>query len=302
MMRMRSLRTFAATCTFAALPVAGFAQVGAPVVQPGQPVQQGAPGSPVTPGQTIRNGNQPVANPATDSRQLHASNASKQGDGSVQDFFVTKLMLGNKAEVELGQMAQDRAQSDDVKQFAQMLVQEHQQLNQQLAQLQAGHQKAGAQPATAAGANVQGGVRESRVAGQPSGEAPVANAPGAGNPTDQASNQIAGQPGKAGNQHRAAQHEQVPQQLTMICQQTAAKQLEMAREMLGEYEGQDFDMGFLGLQIAKHAQVVAELQSIQNVGSPEFQQLVRTAEQKTSQHLDQAKQLANKLKDNKTNP
>jgi predicted outer membrane protein len=95
------------------------------------------------------------------------------------------------------------------------------------------------------------------------------------------------------------QGQQVPQQLTTIVQDSHAKQLEMAREMLNKEEGQDFDMAYLGMKIASHAAALAELQSIQNVGSQEFQQLVRTTEKKTSDHLERAKELAKNLKDKK---
>ena len=42
--------------------------------------------------------------------------------------FVSKAMQGGKAEVELGQLAQQKSQSNDVKQYAQKLVNEHSQM------------------------------------------------------------------------------------------------------------------------------------------------------------------------------
>lgn len=301
-MRRKFLPILVATCTIPLLPMVGYSQVGTPVVQPGQVTgqvtQQGAaggvitPAQPITPGQAVR-ANERTSNQAIESRQVHASSSATKDQGSIQDFFVTKMMLANKAEVELGQMAQDRAQSEEVKGFAQMLVQEHQQLNQQLAQLQGGgdsqnvQTQDGSRQVNPQSTDPQSQTNPRTTNARQLGQANAESTPG--------SNQ-----GKTLS--RSTGNQQVPQQLTTICQQTAAKHLEMAREMLGEHEGQDFDMGFLGLQIAKHAHVVAELQSIQNVGSPEFQQLVRTAEQKTSDHLAQAKSLANKLKDKKSNP
>jgi predicted outer membrane protein len=291
-MRIHFLRTAVASCTLAIAPVTAFAQVGSPVVQPrqavGQPNQQVVPGGVITPGQAVRTANQTTANPTTDVRQTHTANASTQGSGSVQDFFVTKLMLANKAEVELGQMAEDRAESDEVKKFAQMLVQEHQQMNQQLAQIQAGAQSTSGQSNSLQGTKSQiKTVTDQPATTQGDISQPIRS-------TQAVTSNAAGQSRTGGS------HDQVPQQLTMICQQAAAKHLEMSREMLDSAESHDFDMSFLGLQIAKHAYVVAELQSLQNVGSPEFQQLVRTAEQKTSQHLVTAKELANQLKNDKS--
>jgi putative membrane protein len=248
-MKIRSLHAAAAACALSVLPATLHAQVGRPIAQPqNAPVQSGQvqpdqiiqpgqvvpPGQAVKPGQTIRNGN--VINPQG-GRPVQSNSGKHQSSHSVENFLVKKMMLCNKAEIELGQIAVDKAKSDEVKQFAEMLVQEHQQLNQKLSQTQAPSQP--------------------------------------------------------------DQGQQVPQQLTTIVQDAHAKQLEMAREMLNNEEGQDFDMAYLGMKIASHAAALAELQAIQNVGSQEFQQLVRTTEKKTSDHLERAKELANNLKDKK---
>ena len=51
-----------------------------------------------------------------------------------QDFgeraFVSKAMEGDDSEVQLGQLAQQKSQSDDVKQLAQKLVSDHSQMNE----------------------------------------------------------------------------------------------------------------------------------------------------------------------------
>jgi putative membrane protein len=46
--------------------------------------------------------------------------------------FVKKALEGGDAEVQLGQLAQQKSQSDDVKQFAQKMVQDHTQMGDQL--------------------------------------------------------------------------------------------------------------------------------------------------------------------------
>jgi putative membrane protein len=58
------------------------------------------------------------------------------GIASAQDKasqkFITQAVQGNMAEVQMGQLAQEKGQSADVKSFGQMLVQDHGQANQQL--------------------------------------------------------------------------------------------------------------------------------------------------------------------------
>jgi len=46
--------------------------------------------------------------------------------------FVKKALEGGAAEVQLGQLAQQKSQSDDVKQFGQKMVQDHTQLGDQM--------------------------------------------------------------------------------------------------------------------------------------------------------------------------
>lgn len=49
--------------------------------------------------------------------------------------FITQVAQDSMAEVQLGQLAVQRASSDSVKQFAQRMIQDHTQANQQMAQL-----------------------------------------------------------------------------------------------------------------------------------------------------------------------
>jgi putative membrane protein len=55
-----------------------------------------------------------------------ANNAESFADQS----FVAKAMAGGDAEVQLGQLAQQKSQSDDVKQFAQKMVSDHTQMSE----------------------------------------------------------------------------------------------------------------------------------------------------------------------------
>ena len=80
---------------------------GAPQ-QPSMPTQQQAPST------------------ATSSPADNAPNSGNFADQA----FVTKAMQGGQAEVALGQLAQQKSQSEDVKQFAQKMVNDHSQMNE----------------------------------------------------------------------------------------------------------------------------------------------------------------------------
>lgn len=88
---------------------------------PGSPQQPSMPQSPSNPnsGASGTPGNNPGAYPGTaPTGQDYATNA-----------FVSKAMQGNMVEVQLGQLAQEKSQSNDVKQFAQKMVADHGQMN-----------------------------------------------------------------------------------------------------------------------------------------------------------------------------
>ncbi|REK18774.1 MAG: DUF4142 domain-containing protein [Planctomycetota bacterium] len=87
--------------------------------------------------------------------------------------------------------------------------------------------------------------------------------------------------------------------LCMINHQAAENHLERSEKMLENYQGQDFDMAFLGLQIANHNWLIAELQAIDDVGSSEFQDLLQETTQTVEHHLEKAVALSRKLEDDR---
>jgi putative membrane protein len=78
-----------------------------------------------------QNQTQPSSNPsATD--QAVTTNAQSAALNADDRAFLEKAAVGGKAEVELGQLAQEKAQSEQVKQFAQRMVTDHSQANSEL--------------------------------------------------------------------------------------------------------------------------------------------------------------------------
>ena len=69
---------------------------------------------------------------AANSRPQSAKATAAQSLSSVDRTFVTKTAEGGKAEVELAQLAQQKASSDAVKALAKRLADDHQQANREL--------------------------------------------------------------------------------------------------------------------------------------------------------------------------
>ena len=88
-----------------------------PMQQPSMPSQQPQPQQPTNPN---ANPSAPGAYPG------NAATSNEFGEKA----FVSKAMEGDNSEVQLGQLAEQKSQSQDVKQLAQKLVSDHSQMNQ----------------------------------------------------------------------------------------------------------------------------------------------------------------------------
>jgi len=110
------------TYTFRVISAATGLLAGAMVLAqaPGAPQQPSMPQSPASPSAgSPRTPGTPDANPGT----------APTGQDYATNSFVSKAMEGDLAEVQLGQLAEQKSQSNDVKQFAQKMVSEHGQMN-----------------------------------------------------------------------------------------------------------------------------------------------------------------------------
>lgn len=213
--------------------------------------------------------NQPPGTQSNQDDRLDARGATKdsqtQQGPTVKEALTQKLIKANEAEIELAKIAQETTDNEELKQLASMIVKDHQQINQTLQQF-AGKQHSG-----------------------------IANA---GN--QQLSNRTAGQPQSRKIQSGQATSNQtatVPKQLCQVAEQACNNALQMTKEMLSNYEGQDFNMAFLGQQCVAHTMMLAELKAIESVGPEELKQVASDAASKVEEHLQKAKQLAKKLQD-----
>jgi putative membrane protein len=87
-----------------------------------------APGSP-SPGMPQQQPQQPSQQQPMPSQQTDSGPAGS-AQSMADQSFVTDAMQGNMAEIQLAQLAQQKSQSQDVKQFAQKMANDHTQMNQ----------------------------------------------------------------------------------------------------------------------------------------------------------------------------
>lgn len=297
--------------------------------QPGQ-VQPVQPGQ-TQPGQTQLGRPGQVQRGQVQPGQAGHAGVHSQGV-SLNAFIAHKLKRGNEAEVELGQMAVDKAKHDSVKGFAQMMVKSHQEMIQKLDQFDqtasTGATRSGANaersgdnatpaarnPGAVDGArnnvrnsesNTDGEARRDDQRTTP-GESQASST--SGTPQTSATPNQAGQPargqipGQAGaNQAGPAQGRMgsmtgnVPHMLVALTDQSCDNELQLTKKMLEKHEGDNFEMAYIGQQIVAHTCMLAQLQALKDSGPQELQQLATQGEQTTRQHLDKAMKIAEEL-------
>ncbi len=218
--------------------------------------------------------------------QAGQSGQSGQQSGQLDDAIAAGLLLGNQEEVALAQFAQDRLQDPKAKQFAQMMIRDHQQAAQKLQQMVpqlANVQLSGAQGSGAtSGQGSTGQASQSPQRGQ-SGQSGQSG-------LDQGSqrSQVAGSQGAAGGQQT--------QQMLMLHQAVAQQCLQLTQQELEEKEGREFDMAYIGQQCVAHTQMLAKLQASEQFASGELRQMIGQMTQTVEQHRKMAKEIKESLK------
>ncbi len=203
-----------------------------------------------------------LAAPATaQQRQVERTREARSDAQQLTQYFADKLMLADRAEEQLARIAEQRARSPQVKRLAQTLIQDHTKLDERLAEL-----------------------------------------------VPQAADRFVAQDGRRAAERRPPQtrtsvressgEHAVLTELCMINHRTADNEIARSTKMLQQYQGQDFDMAFLGMQIAGHTWLLSELQAIENVGTSDFQKLVAEATSTVEHHLEKAQALSNELEQN----
>jgi putative membrane protein len=188
------------------------------------------------------------------------ANAGSQSQ-DVQRYVANCLLSKNQAEVEIAEFAQQQAQTPEVKEFAQKMVQDHGKLVKQLQQI------AGTQTSDRAGTTA---TRD--AAGQNAADQNTVN--------------------------RTAENNSAVDQLVALERQITERCTQAAREELQQKQGVEFDKCYIGSQIGGHMHMLAALEVIEQQGPEQLKQISQQAQPQVKQHLDQAKQIAKQLEGN----
>jgi predicted outer membrane protein len=217
--------------------------------------------------------------------QYRGTQIGASQDEPIKAFLVACLLQKNRGEVELGKFAQQQSQDPQVKEFAQMLVRDHQKIVEQLEQLDHGQSAQSTTSTTTSQLDAQRQPADTtRLPGSSAAGQPARNQQDLGLTAN-----------RAGSQHDAA-----IQRLLQIDRQINERFGQAVREELQQKQGAEFDKCFVAGQIGAHMHSLAALEVLSQQGPEKLRQVAQQAEPTVRQHLEHAKQLMKQLEGSST--
>lgn len=202
----------------------------------------------------------------------------------VDHFLANCLLAKNEGEVALSQIAQQKAQNPDVKQFAEKMIEDHGKLIAKLQPLAGGANR------KADGA--YGTRKETDRTSVRSSEA-TPGSPGAGQ-TIPSTRTTAETTVGVGATDRPAAGGAI-HQLMQIERQISERCLQAAKQELQQKSGAEFDKCYVANAIGAHMHALAALEVIGQQTQGQLAQVAQEAQPTVQQHLDHAKQLMKQL-------
>ena len=226
--------------------------------------------------------------------------ALKQEDEAIAEYFAGKLMLMDQSTIQLAQLAGERSTNEKVKQFAKMLVEEHTKCSEKLRESAPG--VVSVTELHSAGITHAAGFRGATEADDKADtvDNPAKSARNPARNPDGSERLIGNGPvdkhREDGSNRTQTAHAMTPlHRILTIDRQATENYIQSTTEMLSKYQGQEFDMGFLGFTIGSHTWALAELRAMDSVGDEKFQKLISDATVKVEQHMMKAEELSTSL-------
>jgi len=225
-----------------------------------------------------------------------AGGQRSQGQGS-DHMLASCIAIANQEEVAMARMAEEKASSNEVKEFARMLVKDHQSFLQKLTQFSpeaaqdgfldhgnrgTGTQKSGAQRGDTDRPGSTDNQRSENQRRDPNVQPATATGRTTAADTQRTSETGSQQPGQ---QIDVVQlHKEIAQQC-----------LNSAKEKLGSKSGKAFDECFMHAQVQKHIGMKDKLTVFERHASPQLAQAISEGLKTTEMHLKKAEEISKDL-------
>lgn len=209
-----------------------------------------------------------VAPPQVRGNDKAAANTTTDRAASMDHKFATCLILENQNEVAAARIAAQRSQNPAVKDFANMMMKEHQEFIEKLEKFGGTDLRSRLAAAGQAGQNAVNGDRTAPDAAQTE-TAPRANRP-------EGSAVAAGEHG--------AKFMQIKREIADECRSSTQREL-------SSKSGIEFDKCYVGMQIGAHMYMVDSLKVLERHASAELRPIIAEGREVAQTHLDHAKKL-----------
>jgi predicted outer membrane protein len=230
-----------------------------------------------------------------------AAQAAAGGPNMGVDHFLAGCLLGqNKAEVELSQIALQRSENAEVKQFAQKMITDHQKMIDQLQPLAMTQGGANRGASSILGGNSESQGRSETTEGRTSDTTALPGSSGASQTLPPSGTSAAIPPATTTTEITASATATAAgggalHQLMQIDRQINERCLQMAKEELQQKSGAEFDKCYVGNAIGMHGHALAALEVIGKQTQGTLAQVAQQAQPTVQQHFDSAKKLMKQL-------
>jgi predicted outer membrane protein len=252
-----------------------------------QPQQiQPATGQQLAPGQTGQRQSSPVVT------ATHSASATHGAVLSTNDALAACMAVSNKGEIQLAQFAKDKAKHEGVKEFATMMVEEHQQCLEKLKQVspQTAHMTAAKGEAAHRQSNESAPQNRNESAPQNRNESAVQNR---NEPAPQNQGPVTTDASNSNKAHARTANMQLD--FVQLHREVAEQCLADAKEKLSQKEGDEFDKCFMGMQLAAHASMQSKLTVFQKHATGELKNMIAEGLEKVKKHIMHAEKLMAEL-------
>ena len=225
------------------------------------------------------------------------SSANSDSAKSKEKLIAECIVLANHEEVALGKLVQERSQNPAVKDFAKMMVEDHQSMLEKLQLIIPDTSKAGFfkdSKSNASDSTSRNATQDGKQASK-EGQETIREVAGQRDDNQQKQNRIENQ--RDGNRtgNAAPAQQGLVQDVSQLHRELAEQCLADSKSMLSEKEGNELDQCYVGMQIVKHAGMLSNLTVFQRHASGELEQIISQGMETTKKHLKHAESLVDQL-------
>jgi len=219
-------------------------------------------------------------------------------------FLATSIAIANQKEVTIAKLAEEKAKNKEVKEFANMLVKDHQNFLQKLSRYTPEATQEGflndREETTGADRRTSSSQREGQSNAQREGQSnaqrdaqPNAQRDGqnrvqpAGGEVKNANSQIR----QTGGVQNAGAEAGRPLDMVQLQKEIAEECIRSSKRTMDKKDGAEFDECFVGFQIVAHAEMKDKLVVFQRHASGELGQIIADGISTTEKHLKRAEDL-----------